>query len=40
MRLVGCGRGDGADHAENGTPTKVLMDANRNGFFYVIDRTT
>jgi alcohol dehydrogenase (cytochrome c) len=23
-----------------GTPTKVLMDANRNGFFYVIDRTT
>jgi hypothetical protein len=39
MRLVGCGRGDGAGHAENGTPTKVLMDANRNGFFYVIDRT-
>lgn len=23
-----------------GTPTKVLMDANRNGFFYVIDRTS
>jgi alcohol dehydrogenase (cytochrome c) len=23
----------------DGTPTKVLMDANRNGFFYVIDRT-
>jgi len=23
----------------NGTPTKVLMDANRNGFFYVLDRT-
>ena len=23
----------------NGTPTKVVMDANRNGFFYVIDRT-
>jgi alcohol dehydrogenase (cytochrome c) len=23
----------------NGTPTKVVMDCNRNGFFYVIDRT-
>ncbi|MGP0086832.1 MAG: methanol/ethanol family PQQ-dependent dehydrogenase, partial [Steroidobacteraceae bacterium] len=23
----------------NGAPTKVLMDANRNGFFYVLDRT-
>jgi len=23
----------------NGTPTKVLLDANRNGFFYVLDRT-
>jgi alcohol dehydrogenase (cytochrome c) len=23
----------------NGTPTKVMMDANRNGFFCVIDRT-
>ena len=23
----------------NGQPTKVLMDANRNGFFYVLDRT-
>jgi alcohol dehydrogenase (cytochrome c) len=23
-----------------GKPTKVIMDANRNGFFYVIDRTT
>jgi alcohol dehydrogenase (cytochrome c) len=23
----------------NGAPTKVVMDANRNGFFYVIDRT-
>jgi alcohol dehydrogenase (cytochrome c) len=23
----------------NGTPTKVGLDANRNGFFYVIDRT-
>jgi len=23
----------------NGTPTKVVMDANRNGFFYVLDRT-
>jgi alcohol dehydrogenase (cytochrome c) len=23
----------------NGKPTKVLMDANRNGFFYVLDRT-
>jgi len=23
----------------DGTPTKVLMDANRNGFFYVLDRT-
>jgi alcohol dehydrogenase (cytochrome c) len=24
----------------NGTQTKVILDANRNGFFYVIDRTT
>jgi len=24
----------------NGQPTKVVMDANRNGFFYVIDRTS
>ena len=23
----------------NGKPTKVVMDANRNGFFYVLDRT-
>ena len=23
----------------DGKPTKVLMDANRNGFFYVLDRT-
>jgi len=22
----------------NGTPTKVLMQANKNGFFYVLDR--
>ncbi len=24
----------------NGTPTKVVMDCNRNGFFYVLDRTS
>jgi alcohol dehydrogenase (cytochrome c) len=29
-----------ADINVNGKPTKVVMDANRNGFFYVIDRTT
>ena len=23
----------------DGKPTKVVMDANRNGFFYVLDRT-
>ena len=28
-----------ADINVHGKPTKVLMDANRNGFFYVIDRT-
>ena len=28
-----------ADIKVNGKPTKVLMDANRNGFFYVLDRT-
>ena len=28
-----------ADLNVNGKPTKVLMDANRNGFFYVLDRT-
>lgn len=28
-----------ADMKVNGKPTKVLMDANRNGFFYVLDRT-
>jgi alcohol dehydrogenase (cytochrome c) len=28
-----------ADLKVNGKPTKVLMDANRNGFFYVLDRT-
>lgn len=28
-----------ADLKINGKPTKVVMDANRNGFFYVIDRT-
>jgi alcohol dehydrogenase (cytochrome c) len=28
-----------ADINVKGKPTKVLMDANRNGFFYVIDRT-
>jgi alcohol dehydrogenase (cytochrome c) len=28
-----------ADLAVDGKPTKVLMDANRNGFFYVLDRT-
>jgi alcohol dehydrogenase (cytochrome c) len=28
-----------ADMNIKGKPTKVLMDANRNGFFYVIDRT-
>jgi alcohol dehydrogenase (cytochrome c) len=27
-----------ADIKVNGKPTKVLMDANRNGFFYVLDR--
>ena len=34
------GRRDGAGrHDVEGKPTKVLMDANRNGFFYVLDRT-
>ena len=28
-----------ADLNVGGKPTKVLMDANRNGFFYVLDRT-
>ena len=28
-----------ADINVEGKPTKVLMDANRNGFFYVLDRT-
>jgi alcohol dehydrogenase (cytochrome c) len=28
-----------ADVNVGGKPTKVLMDANRNGFFYVLDRT-
>ena len=28
-----------ADLTVGGKPTKVLMDANRNGFFYVLDRT-
>ena len=28
-----------ADINIEGKPTKVLMDANRNGFFYVLDRT-
>jgi alcohol dehydrogenase (cytochrome c) len=28
-----------ADIKIDGKPTKVLMDANRNGFFYVLDRT-
>ena len=28
-----------ADLTVDGKPTKVLMDANRNGFFYVLDRT-
>ncbi|TPQ41904.1 PQQ-dependent dehydrogenase, methanol/ethanol family [Bradyrhizobium guangdongense] len=28
-----------ADMNVDGKPTKVLMDANRNGFFYVLDRT-
>ena len=28
-----------ADMNIEGKPTKVLMDANRNGFFYVLDRT-
>jgi len=28
-----------ADIKVNGKPTKVVMDANRNGFFYVLDRT-
>jgi alcohol dehydrogenase (cytochrome c) len=28
-----------ADMNVDGRPTKVLMDANRNGFFYVLDRT-
>src|ERR1700757_2785520 len=28
-----------ADLNVEGKPTKVLMDANRNGFFYVLDRT-
>ncbi|NOJ46662.1 methanol/ethanol family PQQ-dependent dehydrogenase [Bradyrhizobium archetypum] len=28
-----------ADVTIEGKPTKVLMDANRNGFFYVLDRT-
>jgi alcohol dehydrogenase (cytochrome c) len=28
-----------ADMSIDGKPTKVLMDANRNGFFYVLDRT-
>jgi len=29
-----------ADLKVNGKPTKVVMDANRNGFLYVIDRTS
>src|SRR5579872_6414590 len=29
-----------ADMNVEGKPTKVLMDANRNGFFYVLDRTS
>jgi len=29
-----------ADIKVNGKPTKVVMDANRNGFFYVLDRTS
>jgi alcohol dehydrogenase (cytochrome c) len=29
-----------ADMNVDGKPTKVLMDANRNGFFYVLDRST
>ena len=29
-----------ADMNIDGKPTKVLMDANRNGFFYVLDRTS
>jgi len=29
-----------ADLALGGKPTKVLMQANRNGFFYVLDRTS
>jgi alcohol dehydrogenase (cytochrome c) len=29
-----------ADISWKGTPTKVMMWANRNGFFYVLDRTT
>ncbi len=28
-----------ADIAVGGTPRKVIMEANRNGFFYVVDRT-
>ena len=28
-----------ADLNVGGKPTKVLMDVNRNGFFYVLDRT-
>jgi alcohol dehydrogenase (cytochrome c) len=28
-----------ADLTLNGTPRKVLLDANRNGFFYILDRT-
>ena len=28
------------DAAWNGSPRKLLMQANRNGFFYVLDRTT
>ena len=28
-----------ADINVDGKPTKVVMDANRNGFFYVLDRT-
>ncbi|HYA71896.1 MAG TPA: methanol/ethanol family PQQ-dependent dehydrogenase [Roseiarcus sp.] len=29
-----------ADLKVDGKPTKVILDANRNGFFYVLDRTT
>ena len=29
-----------ADIKVEGKPTKVILDANRNGFFYVLDRAT